>query len=786
MESSYKNKFPTLVFLLWLALVPRASAQGSGFTYQGRLNDAAAPANGIYDLQLTVFDAATNGNSVGAVTTLDDLSISNGLFTVTLDPGMTVFDGSARWLQIAVRAGTNPGPFTSLSPRQPLTPTPYALRAANFSGVVTAAQLPATVARLDASNQVFAGAVQFNNLSNQFSGLFTGDGGGLTNVTVVTNLAPDVGQLIRLPNWISFSNNYPITILAVGDSLAVPPSMTEQVARRLQERFGANGFLTDSYLSTEPYPTNFSGAVDAGPDSDWCGRYHKAIGPGAGIAWGSVQKPNGIASDQVQLFWVQTPDGGNFDLQIMVNGGAWTTIKSLSGYNPNKCGAYTNVTVNFNYNRFRVINTANVTNSILFHGPYYSGWGSGGGSCGVRYAAFGFGGIGMDSFTNVPAGIKDVILTNLNPALIISFNLEAAIPEEEAWLPEYFRWLNLCRGSADIVVVGCYDFGPNLPPRFASEERRMWYTNAVRYGCAYFDLQTASGGFYNMYTNGFLWSYQNPHPNLTGQIAMGRWFEERFDFSRYWLVSDKNPPYKLYLRSYDSTNSPFGIFHSDASGSSSVYVGGTGVNGFVAFGGDGSYLTSALFGNQSYTFLNAPTTTGGPYFQHGGVGLGNFLPDGTLFLNYGLKITTGLTNASVSAARLAFWDANKNLTHATASGPVPVNADGSATTPTQALALVQTNLVTMTANSTATVSFNSAGRSETVYNPNPATLPSLTITLPPASAPGQIVRYATAGAVTSVTVSGTVGIGAPLTTLPANGSVAWQAINSSGEWVRLQ
>ncbi|MGD2178350.1 MAG: hypothetical protein PVG71_11065, partial [Anaerolineae bacterium] len=52
--------------------------------------------------------------------------IVEGLFTVQLDFGSGVFDGDARWLQVAVDCG---GGAVTLSPRQALTPAPYAIYA---------------------------------------------------------------------------------------------------------------------------------------------------------------------------------------------------------------------------------------------------------------------------------------------------------------------------------------------------------------------------------------------------------------------------------------------------------------------------------------------------------------------------------------------------------------------------------------------------------------------------------------------------------------------------------
>src|SRR3954453_12701593 len=108
-----------------------AFGQGSAFTYQGRLNDGASPATGTYDLRFTLLDS-TNlpGTVIAGPVTNSAASITNGLFTVTIDFGAVVFDGNARWLEIAARTNLA-GAFSVLSPRQKITSTPYATRAAN-------------------------------------------------------------------------------------------------------------------------------------------------------------------------------------------------------------------------------------------------------------------------------------------------------------------------------------------------------------------------------------------------------------------------------------------------------------------------------------------------------------------------------------------------------------------------------------------------------------------------------------------------------------------------------
>ena len=115
-----------------------AFAQGTAFTYQGRLNDGASPASGGYDLTFAVFDADSIGSQVGATLTNSAVAVSNGLFTVTLDFGAGIFPGNPRWLEIGV-ATNGSGSFDTLSPRQALLPTPYAMFAGNSANVASGA-----------------------------------------------------------------------------------------------------------------------------------------------------------------------------------------------------------------------------------------------------------------------------------------------------------------------------------------------------------------------------------------------------------------------------------------------------------------------------------------------------------------------------------------------------------------------------------------------------------------------------------------------------------------------
>jgi len=103
------------------------TAVGTAFTYQGQLQGASGVVSGSCDFQFSLWDALTNGAQVGTTQTKTGVSVSSGLFTVTLDFGTGAFAGDARWLDIAVRCPAGSGPYVSLTPRQALTAAPYAV-----------------------------------------------------------------------------------------------------------------------------------------------------------------------------------------------------------------------------------------------------------------------------------------------------------------------------------------------------------------------------------------------------------------------------------------------------------------------------------------------------------------------------------------------------------------------------------------------------------------------------------------------------------------------------------
>lgn len=179
--------------------VSSAVAQTTAFTYQGKLVDNGNLANAAYDMQFKLFDATTNGNQIGATLTFDgnsgnppSVSVTNGIFTVTLDFGSAALSGADRYLEIGLKPAGNPGGYQQLLPRQKLTSTPYAVQALKATTATNATQLGGVAAsqyvvtsdtRLSDARQPLAGSDNYiQNTGVVQSADFNIDGDGTANL----------------------------------------------------------------------------------------------------------------------------------------------------------------------------------------------------------------------------------------------------------------------------------------------------------------------------------------------------------------------------------------------------------------------------------------------------------------------------------------------------------------------------------------------------------------------------------------------------------------------------
>jgi len=160
----------------------------SGISYQGRLTDpGGAPLNGAYTMRFIVYNAAVGGSALWDSGNLN-IAVANGLFNVKLGVNQAAFNGQALWLSIIVDGQT-------LSPRQEILPTPYALSlrpgativgdalAAGGAALSGSAPATGTALRADANGGMGLYGSSANNYgvrgssSNSWGGYFSSGGG---------------------------------------------------------------------------------------------------------------------------------------------------------------------------------------------------------------------------------------------------------------------------------------------------------------------------------------------------------------------------------------------------------------------------------------------------------------------------------------------------------------------------------------------------------------------------------------------------------------------------------
>ena len=183
-------------------------AQGTAFTYQGRLNVSGAPASGTYDFRYRLALDPYGNNYFGSSVLASGQVISNGLFTATLDFGAGAFNGTNYWLEVDVRTN-GAGGYTALSPLQAVTPAPYAIFSANSSNAVNATTAATATTATYATT---AGSVGPNGVN----------GGAIQN-NVVTAQKIATGQVVKSLT-VGANTLYDNVTLAQGNNVTITPS----------------------------------------------------------------------------------------------------------------------------------------------------------------------------------------------------------------------------------------------------------------------------------------------------------------------------------------------------------------------------------------------------------------------------------------------------------------------------------------------------------------------------------------------------------------------------------
>ena len=125
------------ISLLVLTLSQILNSQTTAFNYQGRLTDAGSPATGAFQMQFKLFDSLGGPTQIGPTISDVPVTVTAGNFSVKLDFGSSALSGANRWLEIAIRRNSGES-YTTLSPREQIASSPYAVRTLSAASADTA------------------------------------------------------------------------------------------------------------------------------------------------------------------------------------------------------------------------------------------------------------------------------------------------------------------------------------------------------------------------------------------------------------------------------------------------------------------------------------------------------------------------------------------------------------------------------------------------------------------------------------------------------------------------
>jgi len=208
-----KLRFINIIAAVALFMTANTFAQTSSFVYQGKLHDGVLAANGNYQFEFRLYDAATGGNLVGQAVTGVNTMVIGGVFAVDLDFGAAAFNGETRFIDISVRLASSSQPYTPLNPRQRIASTPYAVRSSTAETATTA--------------------------TNAVSAMNSSQLGGINADQYVTG--PVVRSINNMANDVTITAGPNITITPVGNTLTIASTGSAAgIQNQTTQQAGAN------------------------------------------------------------------------------------------------------------------------------------------------------------------------------------------------------------------------------------------------------------------------------------------------------------------------------------------------------------------------------------------------------------------------------------------------------------------------------------------------------------------------------------------------------------------
>jgi hypothetical protein len=389
------------------------------------------------------------------------VQVSAGTFTVQLDFGASAFPGPARFLDIGVKRPADSS-FTPLSPRQPITSTPYAVRSLSaetiFIGSERVLNVTGTVAFPNSNTFVGVGAGINNtpgspgSTSGSFNSFF-GERAGSRNTD--GNLNSFFGAVAGFANTKGFSNSFFGVNAGFNNTLGDGNSSIGTGAGGNNTEGNFNSFLGESAGTSNTTENNntFLGARsngEPGITNSTAVGFRAKVTRSDSLVLGSINGVNAATADTnvgigttAPAYKLEVVDSSNTGLRVQTNvpGGTVASFGSSGAFEidePFRPGARFQVSEDGNVGigttrssfKLAVIDSSNTGLRVQTNatGGTVASFGGNGafqvdasGTPGGRFAALENGNVGIA--TNAPLGRLQVVTTDdINPLIVPVWN----------------------------------------------------------------------------------------------------------------------------------------------------------------------------------------------------------------------------------------------------------------------------------------------------------------------------------------------------------------------------
>ncbi len=301
----------------------------------------------------------------------------------------------------------------------------------------------------------------------------------------------------------------PFTVLSFGDSMANSYRSTSYVwIRNLDDQFGHAGYALNNYRNRLLIQAS-NGAGVVAPSKFWFTDHLELPVEGA-VHWES-QPAGGVKATRLGLFFVAHPHGGQMELLVSTNLGAWTPKLTVDAYSPEMLGRYTNIDLTLETYRLKVVSKSG-TNYII--GPQALNTQTQGLQAVFAERA----GMHLGQVTNVPLSIRTPIFAAIKPDLIIWAMKE---DEPDITLPrliENENWWAQAVPNADVLYIGTPWTIKDTTNSITSAQNDLVRSIALTYKRAYVDCATPAVSYEWMVAQDYM--ADQIHLNISGSTYL--------------------------------------------------------------------------------------------------------------------------------------------------------------------------------------------------------------------------------------------------------------------------